>query len=112
MSPPIAARVVAAPDLGLAVVGVDAAEVAPTSVALHLFAAGAGVEGVGDEAGPQGVAGVVAGEAGDGCCSLDDLGGAVSSERFEAVKHTVEADEHRVVVGEVSMGRGRPGRRR
>jgi hypothetical protein len=36
--------------------------------------------------------------------SLDDLGGAVSSERFEAVKHTVEADEHRVVVGEVSMG--------
>jgi hypothetical protein len=75
-----------------------------TSVALHLFAAGAGVEGVGDEAGPQGVAGVVAGEAGDGCCSLDDLGGAVSSERFEAVKHTVEADEHRVVVGQVSMG--------
>jgi hypothetical protein len=53
MSPPIAAGVVAAPDLGLAVVGVDAADVAPTSVALHLLAAGAGVEGVGDEAGPQ-----------------------------------------------------------
>lgn len=54
--------VVAAPGVGLAVVGVDAADGSPAAVALDLLAAGAGAEGVADEAGPQGVAGVITGE--------------------------------------------------
>ena len=91
-------RVVGSPDLRLAVLGIDAADVGPAAVILHLFADGAGVEGISDDARAQRVAGVFADAPGNAGSTIDGVRGAVTGERLEVEQGSVERDEDRFVM--------------
>ena len=85
-------RVVGAPDLRLAVGGVDAADIGPASVMLHLFAGGAGVEGVGDEVRAQRVAGGVADAPLDSLLDLVSIRRILCDEFGAAERPAVEVE--------------------
>ena len=64
-------------------------------MALDLLEGGAGVECVGDEAGVEGVAGVVAVEPRGNGRSLDDLCGTVAGDGLDVVELAAKADKDR-----------------